>query len=173
MTKLLVTLDFDGVISPIDKQRDFEAEEAWKVLKLGAFPCAIAEETLELLNELAEVNSKNPAIEVVWATSWEDLTEHFSEQSQGIIPDFRWISTRPSKAESIYGEAQKLGADAILSCEDSGSVHRELSKLLNPRVKGDPTTIIRVEPTTERGLEADHLATIRWAVSSFGRKRNY
>lgn len=170
MTKLLIALDFDGVISPIDKQRDFKAEEGWKVLRLGAFPCAIAEDTLELLNELADVNSNNPAIEVVWATSWEDLTEYFTKQSKGIVPDFRWISTQPSKAKSIYDEAKKLGADAILSCEDSAMVHGELSELLSPTAKEDPTTLIQVKTTTERGLEAENLATIRWAVASFGRR---
>lgn len=101
-TKILVTLDFDEVISPV--RPNIVNEEEWEEFDFG-FLCYVRKSVIEFLNTL----HKNPNLDIFWASSWGDSGEFFNKRSKGLFPLFKAIplanKNKVLAAESLYSES--------------------------------------------------------------------
>lgn len=163
MTKVLVTLDFDGVISPIDHDRDFSIDPGFELFRLGAFSCAISKSTISALRQLKLLSERYPDQLVVrWATSWVDLTERFEALTEGAVPSFPWLPVSgSSKAQAIVEEALELEPSLVLVFEDSGSALRELRKRWKRTNDLGNVELATFEPKLTEGLTKSSMGRAR------------
>ena len=172
MSKVLVTLDFDGVVSPIDHSRDFQGEEEYEfeVYNFG-FLCAVSTEVREFLQELKELSEAHPdQIVVRWASSWNEMTERFEAKSGGAIPGFSYIDTSKSKAKAIAAEALAVDASVVLVFEDSEIVHEELQELWKSKSKLSNRFFLPIMPELKSGILYSHILAAKSVIAfEFGK----
>lgn len=153
MSKVLATLDFDGVVSPIDHGRDFEADGAFEIFRIGGFLCAISKETLEFLQTLSSLAGAHPDQLVVrWASSWDSLTEGFAPRTDHAIPEFGYIPTDFDKAKAISEAAIEEDASVVLVFEDHRAVHQKLRNIWKRDERFADRTLISYQPKTTEGI---------------------
>lgn len=153
MSKVLATLDFDGVVSPIDHGRDFEADESFEVFRIGFFYCAISRETLEFLQTLGSLAEAYPdQVAVRWASSWDSLTEDFAPRTDFAIPQFDYILTGFDKSGAIAEAAIEVDASVVLVFEDHRGVHQELRNIWKKDERFADRTLISYQPKTTEGI---------------------
>lgn len=167
MSKVLVTLDFDGVVSPIDQDRDFLSEEEFSVFQLGAFPCAISKRVLEFVRYLKELSDNDPGHFVLsWATSWVDITEYFERNSQGAIPSFGYLPIPDSKARAIADKAIAEDASLILVLEDSPAVQADLHNIQRRDMRLSGRRFLFFEPKLSQGLQFSDIMAVRSLIAA-------
>ncbi len=158
MSKVLVTLDFDGVVSPIDQSRDFEADETFEIFRIGFFYCAISREVLEFLGELNRLSQEYPdRVAVRWASSWDSLTESFASSTDFAIPEFRYITTDFDKAGAISKAAIEENASVVLVFEDHRGVHQRLRNIWKKDERFGGRTLFSYQPKLTEGIELSHI----------------
>jgi len=173
MRKVLVTLDFDGVVSPIDHDRDFEADDSFETFKLGMFNCSISKQTLEFVRYLKELSDHYPEhIVLRWATSWVDMTESFEEKSGGAIPDFPFLPIPESKARSIVEEVIAQDASIALVFEDSFTAQERLLELWEEDPRLAERRLIPFEPKLEEGIRFSDIVSAKSIIAFELGKRN-
>lgn len=162
---VLVTLDFDGVVSPHEPCEPAEAD--WAPFRLGGFDLHIRHEVLDFLQWLAA----SPAT-TVWASSWGDLTQTFATDSRGAIPDFPNLVLdhgQSAKSDAITATANGDGPafargregvfDTVVVVDDDRKVGQSVKRRLGERA-------ILVTPRGHGGLTDRQIATIRRSVDS-------
>lgn len=160
MAKVLITLDFDGVVSPIDHDRRFLKGEGFNRFKIGGFDCAIAFDTLKAIQKLKDLAASNrELIEVIWGSSWEDLTQDFPSESGGALPEMGYLTLNLSKAEAISDYALHTNAETVIVLEDSERVQEQLAEIWK---KSDFTgrELVSVQPQLGIGLTSDHFQLV-------------
>lgn len=153
--KTLVTIDFDGVVSPIDKSRDFTLTLGWRQVNFG-FTCDIHESIIKFLQDLSNLE-KNAPLDITWASTWNAATEHFASDSNGLIPDFPWIDVSAGKAEAIFQKVKEGNYTRLVALEDSIKVITKLKKLMKtlPEVEA-----IYIRPQLTVGLTNTHISKV-------------
>jgi hypothetical protein len=148
---VLVTLDFDGVISPYEPCEPAGAE--WTPFRLGGFDLHIRREVLDFLQWLAA----SPATPV-WASSWGHITQAFATDTRGAIPDFPHllIGHAASKTDAIMAAANDAFGTVVV-VDDDRTVGASIRRRLGERA-------ILVTPRDHYGLTDRQIATIRRAV---------
>lgn len=160
MAKVLITLDFDGVISPIDHDRNFVKSEGFDRFKIGGFDCAIAFDTIEAIQKLKDLAASNPElIEVIWGSSWEDLTQDFPSESGGAIPEMGYLTLNLSKSAAISDYALHTNAETVIVLEDSERVQEQLAEIWK-KPDFDGRELVSVQPQLEIGLTAEHFQLV-------------
>lgn len=158
MSRVLLTLDFDGVVSPIDQSRDFDSDESFEVYRLGAFRCAISKQTPEFLQELKAIaDSKPEDLSLVWATSWESLTEYFSRDTQGALPELDHLKLNLDKARAIADATLEADASLVLVFEDHRGVHQKLRNIWKKDERFADRHLISFRPKIEEGIQFSHI----------------
>lgn len=148
--KTLVTLDFDGVISPLHPDMDAD----FRSFRLSGFDVDVRQKVLDFLSWLSESDA-----DVVWASSWDDLMDSFEEDSGGSIPSFPHlrIPNTASKPKAIL-DAVKSGAyTRVVVVEDD----RDLAKTISDAL---PSSVV-VIPKTTRGLSDREISYIKRYLS--------
>lgn len=158
--KTLITLDFDGVVSPIDHNKNFANDTEYTMIKLAGFDCAIRTKVLEFLKEISE----NETIDVVWVTTWDSLTKHFHEDSDGKIPDFPFLETRRNKAKTILEHIKKEKYEKAYIFEDSPDVKKEFNKKQRELENKIDTYITFNKCKTEEGIKDSHIKHFKTSV---------
>jgi len=173
MSKVLVTLDFDGVVSPIDHDRDFETDDSFETFKLGMFNCSISKTTLEFVRYLKELSDHYPErIVLRWATSWVESTKSFEERSGGAIPDFPYLPIPESKARSVADEVIAQDASIALVFEDSFMAQERLLTLWEEDPRLAERTLIPFEPKLEEGILPSHILAAKSIIAFELGKKN-
>lgn len=140
--KALVLLDFDGVISPIDRTPGaLSKENGYQSYRLGGFTCWIHENVIVFLNALNTAEN----VEVKWCSSWVDITENFHDKSNGAIPHFPYLPIAPSKPAALKAELKATNAEVVVAVDDYTSITSKYRKIQDDRL-----TVIK--PKTEIGL---------------------
>lgn len=153
MSKVLATLDFDGVVSPIDHGRDFEEDSSFEVFQIGGFRCAISKKTLEFISELKGIAEGEPeSLELLWATSWESLTEYFPRDTAGALPELSYLLVDFDKARAIAEAAIEADASLVLVFEDHRGVHQKLRNIWKKDERFADRTLISFRPKLEEGI---------------------
>lgn len=158
-TKVLLTLDFDGCISPIDRSKDFTTEPGFKVMKLAGFQCAVSDEVIGFLQT---VNAQKTLVPL-WASSWGENLSNIHEDSNKTIPLIPWLEVKPSKEESILNYATVHSYRQLVIVEDSATVTARLRKILNNWNLNHPATSIEyliIKPKLKEGLTKRHIKDI-------------
>lgn len=119
MRKLL-TLDFDGVISPFDLQRGNE----WRTYSLDGSEVSIRKDVITFLQSLRKYSHN---VDVCWLTSWNESTLSFEKDSQGDIPRFSYVHTKSGKTQALEKIAKKY--DRILAVDDELKVISSFNKV--------------------------------------------
>lgn len=166
MSKVLVTLDFDGVVSPIDHDRDFRSEAEFSIFRLGGFSCAISDQVLSLIGYLKELSESHPEeLALRWATSWESLTEHFEKSTDGVIPSFGYLPLLETKARAIADEALAQDASLVVVFEDHGHVQEELEELwaADSRFEGRSLSFLKTE--TKHGIQFSDIVAAKSRIA--------
>lgn len=140
LPKTLVLLDFDGVVSPIRKDK-FSFDKSFKVFRLGGFTCHVHEKVIEFLNTLKDANN----VEVKWCTSWVDITESFHGETQGIIPNFPYLSISKGKHIAVQNELKVSTASTVIAVDDYTTVVSKYRKIKDSR-------LLVIKPDIETGL---------------------
>ena len=156
MKKTLVSIDFDGTVSPIDQSRDFTESKDWNYYRLG-FSCAIHDSVIELLQDLKAIEPEGNIVSV-WGSTWHDSTEDFPRNSNGAIPEFPWLNVGANKAEVIIAKAVSEGFERVVIVEDSPAVIRKIKKLA---LTNTEVEIMTFKPKLELGLTEKMIAQIR------------
>lgn len=157
MKNTLITMDFDGCVSPIDPNKDFTQEPGFSIITLGNFPCAIHEDTLSFINTV----QRDESIDVVWATSWEDGTEYFNKDSDGQIPSIPWIPVNLTRKNSVFNYAVDNGYRKVVIIEDSIPATTRLRKLFKDWNASNPEIgLLIVRPSLKVGLTKAHIKKI-------------
>lgn len=141
----LIAIDFDGVISPIDRDYDFTTDSDFVIIRLGGFNCAIRKETLEFLQKISVI----PNLKVVWFSSWGEETECFVEDSDNRIPEFDWINVREGKAEAVFNYAEANNFTKIVAVDDHMKVVSALKRI--SKNHEDIETLF-IKPMTKKGI---------------------
>lgn len=144
--RLLITIDFDGVVSPLPNNynppdgwvnvwdRKGESESfLWHDFTLG-FRCFVREDVADFLWELVEW----PDVELVWLTSWDESTTRFNDLTNGLIPEFPFLpiwaeergGQRPSKVAALERKIREMRPTHVISIEDGQNTIRSYRKLL-------------------------------------------
>jgi FMN phosphatase YigB (HAD superfamily) len=154
MRKTLVTLDFDGVVSPIDHDRDFTLEAGWTQFNFGMM-CDIHETVLTFLQELHQRDQRGE-IDLVWASSWNDSTQIFGFKSDGAVPTLPHLDLggATTKDEAILAKVEEGDYDRLLILEDSTRVMRRLRRLIKSKESLDALLIM---PDVKIGLRPNHI----------------
>lgn len=155
--KTLVTLDFDGVVSPIDNARDFEPSLGWIEFDFGMM-CDIHKTVLEFLKELKD-RADNGFIDLVWASSWNESTQVFGFKSQGLVPELPHLPLYPgtTKDEEIFKKLDKGSYDRVVILEDSSLVMRRIRKEMKIRTSVDA---LFIQPDVKLGLRPNHMKKV-------------
>lgn len=161
MKKTLVTLDFDGTVSPIDHTRKFLAEDGWKTLNFG-FRCDVHETVLDLLINLKKL-SVTEEIEIVWVSTWEASTEDFESKSGGLVPHFPWIDVSKGKDEAIREKVRDGQFARVVVLEDQTKVMNSIKKALRSIPNVDS---LLVKPKVTAGITASHIKTVQAFLNS-------
>lgn len=153
MRKTLVTLDFDGVVSPINHEVDFDPKQGWIEFDFGMI-CDIHKSVLEFLKELYKRDQAGE-IDLVWASSWNESTQVFSFKSQGMIPELPHLDLSPgnTKDTAIYAKVDAGGYDRLLTLEDSSLVMRRMRAEAKKRSELDS---LFIKPDVKLGLRPQH-----------------
>lgn len=155
--QILVTIDFDGCVSPIDRSKDFAHEEGFSVMKLAGFPCAVRDEVINFLNTLSTMDKAQP----LWASSWEENLSVIHKDSNGRIPDLPWLEVGSSKKESVFHQTVNEGYRKVVIIEDSSQVNRKLRKLFKEwNANNPPIDYLILQPKLEEGLTNTHIKKI-------------
>lgn len=156
MPKTLVTLDFDGVVSPIDHDRDFTLERDWKQFKLGLY-VDIHKNVLCFLRELRLLDL-NGEITLAWASTWLASTEDFAEKTEAEIPSIPWIPLNEGKAEAIIAKVESGGFERVVVMEDSSKVVAKLRAWgkLNPQIE-----LLLIQPKLKVGLTNSQMLKVQ------------
>lgn len=154
MRKTLVTLDFDGVVSPIDNEVDFDPNLGWIEFDFGMI-CDIHKTVLEFLKELHK-RDQTGQIDLVWASSWNDSTQVFGFKSQGMVPEFPHLdlSVGNTKDTAIFAKVDAGNYDRLLTLEDSGLVMRRLRAEAKKR---ESLETLFIKPDVKLGLRPQHI----------------
>lgn len=170
MSKVLVTLDFDGVVSPIDKSRshsDFEEDEDFEVYQLGGFPCAIRKDTKDFLWELRILSEEEPErFTVAWASSWNEMTLYFAPRSNHEIPEFGYVPTNFDKAKAIADLTLEEDATLALVFEDHRGVHQKLRNIWKKDERFADRKLISFKPKLEEGILFSHIAEAKSLIAA-------
>jgi len=165
---VLVTLDFDGVVSPYDPCEPAGAD--WRQFRIGGFDVRIRVQVLDFLHWL----DASPTV-VAWTSSWDALTQGFSADTSGRIPEFPFLplrSGRRAKRDAIEAAANGMpwdyppGAlprvgpfDLVIVADDHRRVGASVKRRLGVRA-------VTVTPRDHVGLTNRQVATIRRLISS-------
>lgn len=173
MSKILATIDFDGVVSPIDHDRDFNGDPDFDVLRIGGFQCAISKKVQDFLWELRGFADGQPELlSAVWASSWQDLTGYFAKDSEGKLPHFDYLSIDSGKARAIADEAIRQDADLILVFEDYESVHEDLRELQRRDMRLSGRHFIALRPELVTGLQFAQIVEAKSLIASAAQRGN-
>lgn len=167
MSKVLATLDFDGVVSPIDHDRDFEADSDFEVFQIGGFRCAISKRTIEFLQELKDLTEAKPErVATSWASSWEQLTEYFSKDSGGALPEFGYITVDFDKARAIADRTLEEDASLVLVFEDHRGVHQKLRNIWKKDERFADRKLISFKSKTVEGITFAQILEARSLIAA-------
>jgi len=155
----LVTIDFDGVVSPINKDFDFSADENFVIVRLGGFHCAIRKSTLNFLKRLSEASE----VTVIWGSSWNEETESFFKDSEGLIPQFEWINVQGGKPEAILEHALENEFTRVVLIDDDSKVVSGLRRVFK---KNSEIDFLAVKPSLHTGLLESHITKIQDFLSN-------
>jgi len=173
MSKILATIDFDGVVSPIDHNRDFKADPDFDVLRIGGFQCAISKGVQSFLWELRGLADADPElISVSWASSWQDLTGYFAKDSEGGLPHFDYLNIGDGKARAIADEAIRQDADLIIVFEDYESVHEDLRELQRRDMRLSGRHFVSLRPELATGLQFAQIVAAKSLIASASQRGN-
>jgi len=173
MSRILTTIDFDGVVSPIDHDRDFKADPDFDVFRIGGFQCAISEGVQDFLWELRGLSDSQPELlSAVWVSSWQDLTGYFAKDSEGKIPHFDYLNIGDGKARAIADEAIRQDAELILVLEDYESVHEDLRKLQRRDMRLSGRHFVALRPELATGLQFAHIVAARSLIAAAAQRGN-
>lgn len=170
MSKVLVTLDFDGVVSPIDKSRplsDFERDEDFEVYPLGGFDCAIRKATKGFLWELRILSEEEPErFTVAWASSWNEMTLSFASSSRHELPEFGYVPTNFDKARAIADATLEEDASLVLVFEDHQGVHQKLRNIWKKDERFADRRLISFKPKTAEGITFAQILEARSLIAA-------
>lgn len=158
-TKTLITIDFDGCISPIDHSKDFTKEPGFKFMRLAGLHCAVSDEVIEFLKTVNTSQNTVP----LWASSWEENLNNIHEDSENEIPFIPWLPVNSSKKLSIVNHVTENGYRKVVIIEDSTSVTTRLRKLLNNWNLNHPSETVEyliIKPKLTEGLTKRHIEDI-------------
>lgn len=156
--KTLIALDFDGCVSPIDRNKDFTQDPEFTVLKLGGFMCAIRKETINFLNIINKIENAT----VVWVSSWQENTEGLHQESKKSIPHFSWVKTSIGKAEATINYAVSNEYQKIVFVEDNLKESNKLKSLIKKwNLSNDTIDILAIRPKITVGLTSQHIQKIK------------
>lgn len=155
--KTLVTVDFDGVVSPIDHDRDFTLEAGWTQYDFG-MRVDIHETVSNFLHELKS-RADNGFIDLIWNSSWDESTQKFSERSQAAIPHFDHIklSNGLKKDEALLLKLDEASYERVVVLEDSSLMMRRLRKQMKDRPSIDT---LFVQPELKIALRPHHMQKV-------------
>lgn len=156
MKKTLVTLDFDGAVSPIDHSRKFLEEDGWSTFGFG-FRCDVHNTVLEFLSYLKLLTETGP-VEVVWASTWNASTEDFESRSEGRIPGFPWIDVSVGKGEAIAAKVAEGEFERVVVLEDQQKSLNAIKKSLKTV---HPVESLLVRPKVTLGITPAHIKTVK------------
>lgn len=156
MTKTLIALDFDGVVSPIDHDKEFLESEGWITFNFG-LPCSIHTRVLEFLKVLEELSSSD-AVDVYWASSWNKQIEGLSLDSGGQIPEFPWIPVHKGKGDAIFETAKSGGCSRIITLDDHARVGNRVKLLAKefPEIE-----VLAIAPKVRKGITDSHIKRVK------------
>lgn len=173
MSRILTTIDFDGVVSPIDHGRDFTADPDFDVIRIGGFQCAISKRVQDFLWELRGFTDGQPELlTAVWASSWQDLTGYFAKDSEGKIPHLDYLNIGDGKARAIADEAIRQDAELILVLEDYESVHEDLRELQRRDMRLSGRHFVALRPELATGLQLSHILGARSLIAAAAQRGN-
>lgn len=161
MKRILATIDFDGVVSPINHDYDFSADDSFVEYRLGGFDCFVRKSTVEFLNWL----NTQSGIDPVWATSWEDMTAHFAADTNNDFPHFRFLGLPSSKAESILEEAIRVEADEVHIFEDHAKVINKVRSLMRGNREKYAFKLVSHKCETTEGLTEKKILSAKTLLS--------
>lgn len=155
--RTLVTVDFDGVVSPIDKGRDFTLEAGWNQYNFG-FQVDIHETVSNFLHELKE-RAERGEIDLVWNSSWDESTQGFSVRSSNAIPHFDHLRLVSGvvKEDALFKKLDQGFYDRVVVLEDSSRVMRSLRRLMKERTAVDA---LFIQPQVKIGLRPQHMQKV-------------
>lgn len=155
--KTLVTMDFDGVVSPIDHDRDFTLEAGWTRYDFG-MRVDIHETVSKFLHELKD-RADNGFIDLIWNSSWDESTQGFSIRSQGAIPHFDHLrlSNGMTKDEALFLKLDEGSYERVVVLEDSSRMMRRVRKEMKLRTSVEA---LLIQPKLETGLRPHHMAKV-------------
>jgi len=173
MSKVLATIDFDGVVSPIDHDRDFDADPDFDVLRIGGFRCAISKQVQDFLWKLRGLADADPELlSVSWASSWQELTGYFAKDSEGLLPHFDYLDIGDGKARAIADEAIRQDANLVLVFEDYESVHDDLREIQRRDMRLNGRFFIPLRPELETGLQFAQIVEAKSLIASVSQRGN-
>lgn len=147
----LVTLGFTGVIAPNNPN----PEEEWTHHILSGMEAYIKPEVLNFLNFLKE--TENEILNIVWASTWNVLTEDFHDASFHSIPDFPHLKIEHG-AEDKVKEIIDVSQDYSKVIVVDSDIRVGMGIRMN-----DPQSdkYIMVRPYAENGLNDSNIRTIK------------
>lgn len=155
--KTLVTVDFDGVVSPIDHDRDFTKELGWTRYDFGMM-VDIHETVIKFLQEL-KTRADRGEIDLLWNSSWDESTQGFSIRTEGAIPHFDHIrlSNGLSKDDALFQKLDHEDYDRVVILEDSSRIMRRARREMKNR---ESVEALFIQPKVEIGLRPTHIRQV-------------
>jgi FMN phosphatase YigB (HAD superfamily) len=155
--KTLVTVDFDGVVSPIDHDRDFTKESGWTRYDFGMM-VDIHETVSNFLQEL-KARADRGEIDLIWNSSWDESTQGFSVRTDGVIPHFDHIrlGIGLTKDDALFQKLDAESYDRVVVLEDSSRVMRRMRAEMKKRTEIEA---LFIQPKVEIGLRPSHIRKV-------------
>lgn len=155
--KTLVTVDFDGVVSPINHDRDFTLEAGWIRYDFGML-VDIHESVLKFLQELKSLADRG-FIDLLWNSSWNESTQSFYIRSDNAIPHFDHLKLENgvTKDDALFQKIDEAGYERVIVLEDSSLAMRRIRKEMKLRENVDA---LLIQPKVELGLQSSHIKKV-------------
>lgn len=155
MKKILVTVDVDGVIFPIEDGTELDGAR----FRTNGFDVILTGSAAWVLNMLAESD-----VDVVWASSWGDAVLDLNADSSGVIPEFPTLSPPSSSAKpEVIADAVIAGDyDVVVVIDDDRRVSAGVRNKL--RARSASTTVKSVIPEKNLGVTAVDVTKVMKAV---------
>lgn len=155
MKKILVTVDVDGVIFPIEDGTELDGAR----FRTNGFDVILTGFAAWVLNMLAESD-----VDVVWASSWGDAVSALNADSGGVIPEFPTLSPSSSSAKpEVIADAVIAGDyDVVVVIDDDRRVSAGVRNKL--RARSASATVKSVIPEKNLGVTAVDVTKVMKAV---------
>lgn len=155
MKKILVTVDVDGVIFPIEDGTELDGAR----FRTNGFDVILTGSAAWVLNMLAESDA-----DVVWASSWGDAVLDLNADSSGVIPEFPTLSPPSSRAKpAVIADAVIAGGyDVVVIIDDDRTVSAGTRSAL--RSRSASATVRSVIPAKNLGVTAVDVTKVMKAV---------